>query len=309
MSDDNKVNNVGRKLIDLCRHLDLKIINGRFGMKSALTTCKNVSVVDYMIVSANIYKGIKSFEILDFDPLLSDVHKPLLSEVYVDVFNPRIVEPSQDVGKEVVSHNSAEFKFIWNSENSNVFGDNLNMETVQDIDERVNIMMNNVDTVGIIEVNNIYDSICSLFTDAAKKSDMVKNLSKPNSNYVPKNVNRNWFNGDCKVARKEYHKSKSTYRRSGQNEDLRNLRRSSKSYKKAVKNAIHKYEHSLNKKLRSLRSNNPKEYWKILCSGDKKESIEQIKLDALSDYFRTLNIHQNNYEEREFLLAKDTFVS
>ena len=65
-------------------------------------------------------------------------------------------------------------------------------------------MMNNVDTVGIIEVNNIYDSICSLFTDAAKKSDMVKNLSKPNSNYVPKNVNRNWFNGDCKVARKEY---------------------------------------------------------------------------------------------------------
>ena len=67
-------------------------------MKSALTTCKNVSVVDYMIVSANIYAGIKSFEILDFDPLLSDVHKPLLSEVYVDAFNPRIVEPSQDVG-------------------------------------------------------------------------------------------------------------------------------------------------------------------------------------------------------------------
>ena len=212
----------------------------------------------------------------------------------------------QDVGKEVVSHNSAEFKFIWNSENSNVFGDNLNMETVHDIDERVNIMMNNVDTVGIIEVNNIYDSICSLFTDAAKKSDMVKNLSKPNSNYVPKNVNRNWFNGDCKVARKEYHKSKSTYRRSGQNEDLRNLRRSSKSYKKAAKNAIHKYEHSLNKKLRSLRSNTPKEYRKILCSGDKKESIEKIKLYALSDYFRTLNIDQNNYEERDFLLAKDT---
>ena len=260
-----------------------------------------------MIISANIYKGIKSFEILDFYPLLSDVHKPLLSEVYVDVFNPPIVEPSQDAGKEVVSHTSAEFKFLWNSENSNVFVDNLNMESVHDkFDQRVNIMMNNVDTVRIIEVNKIYDSICSLFTDAAKKSDMVKNLSKPNSIYVPTNLNNNWFNSDCQVARNEYHKSKSTHRRSGQNEDLRNLRRFSKSYKKAVKNAIHKYEHSLNKKLRSLETiqRNTGKYSVVEI---KRNLLKKIKLDALSDYFRTLNIDQNNYE-REVWLAKDTHL-
>ena len=38
------------------------------------TTCKNASVVDYLLVSSNMFDNIASFHIEDFNTLFSDVH-------------------------------------------------------------------------------------------------------------------------------------------------------------------------------------------------------------------------------------------
>ena len=37
-------------------------------------TCNDLSVVDYLILSSNIFSVIKNFDVLDYDPLFSDVH-------------------------------------------------------------------------------------------------------------------------------------------------------------------------------------------------------------------------------------------
>ena len=52
-SQDKKKNNFGNFLIDFCKGNNLFICNGRFGETSCLFTCKEASVVDYVIVSAN----------------------------------------------------------------------------------------------------------------------------------------------------------------------------------------------------------------------------------------------------------------
>ena len=53
------------------------ICNGRYGENSTLQTCKETSVVDYVIVSANLMKYIHDFSVLNFCSMLSDAHCPL----------------------------------------------------------------------------------------------------------------------------------------------------------------------------------------------------------------------------------------
>ena len=71
-----------------------------------------------------------------------------------------------------------------------------------------------------------------------------------------------------------------------------------------MKKAISNHEKMLNKKL-SLRSNNPKEYWKLLCSGDTKESVSKIQLDVLSEHYKKMNIDNGTYDQNEYKLAED----
>ena len=60
--------------MDLCKSLDIHIVNGRCGNDSHIgkQTCRNSSVIDYVIMSQELFPSIH--EVLDFDPLLSDIH-------------------------------------------------------------------------------------------------------------------------------------------------------------------------------------------------------------------------------------------
>ena len=53
---DQYVNNMGKRLIELCNSIDLHIVNGRYGPDKAIgkTTCKNASVVNYILISENL---------------------------------------------------------------------------------------------------------------------------------------------------------------------------------------------------------------------------------------------------------------
>ena len=54
-----------------------------------------------------------------------------------------------------------------------------------------------------------------------------------------------------------------------------------------------------------LRSSNPKEFWSLLCTNDRKDKANNIKLDDLSEYFCKLNQYTNNYVEMDFQNAED----
>ena len=60
----------------MCKKNNLYIANSRVGFDKYLgkATCKNASVVDYLLVSSNMFDNIASFHIEDFNPLFSDVH-------------------------------------------------------------------------------------------------------------------------------------------------------------------------------------------------------------------------------------------
>jgi hypothetical protein len=62
--------------MSLCKTLNLYIANSRVGVDKGVgaKTCKDVSVVDYLILSSKLFPFVKEFKIEDFEQLYSDCH-------------------------------------------------------------------------------------------------------------------------------------------------------------------------------------------------------------------------------------------
>ncbi|CAG2212781.1 unnamed protein product [Mytilus edulis] len=74
--DTGRVNKYGTKLLDFCKRCNLFIANGRLFSDNGIghTTCKDASMVDYLLLSPNSFNITTDFEIIDFNPMFSDVH-------------------------------------------------------------------------------------------------------------------------------------------------------------------------------------------------------------------------------------------
>ncbi len=117
---DIKVNNFGKKLLELCIGKSLQIINGRtcgdfFGNFTCLKYNGN-STVDYNIISKDISDTVSSFQVLSFSEF-SD-HRPLLLEIST---MERL--PSNPIDNTPL--HDAPGKFVLNNENKNDYIDAL----------------------------------------------------------------------------------------------------------------------------------------------------------------------------------------
>jgi hypothetical protein len=79
-----------------------------------------------------------------------------------------------------------------------------------------------------------------------------------NNRKLPKKA---WFNKNCELSRKEYHKAKNAYNSNSNSSTKENLRSSSKEYKAQINKEYKLYHTELMKKIRNLKSSDPKKYW------------------------------------------------
>ena len=127
-SEDHYCNNYGRRLIDICKSFDVHIANGRIDKDAytGKTTCKGVSVVDYVLLSPELFPSISYFEVLPFDPILSDVHNPIaftigtVSALQVDEI---------DGIDNTITDDEENVRATWSSEVLNEFINSINHET------------------------------------------------------------------------------------------------------------------------------------------------------------------------------------
>ncbi|MCG7878877.1 MAG: hypothetical protein N0C90_21475, partial [Candidatus Thiodiazotropha endolucinida] len=75
-SKDTKINNTGYKLLEICKNNNLFIVNGRLGRDRQIGnfSFRNTSVIDYCIISSDMFELYQDFEIIEMDPLFSDGH-------------------------------------------------------------------------------------------------------------------------------------------------------------------------------------------------------------------------------------------
>ena len=68
-----------------------------------------------------------------------------------------------------------------------------------------------------------------------------------------------------------------------------NLLARSKEYKTEINKSILQYKRSMRTKVRQMQQKSPKDFWNYVKSLNPKPSNPDIKLDALHDFFETLN--------------------
>jgi len=72
--DEGRTNPCGMKLLDLCRRCSLFIANSRLHNDKYIghTTCKDISIVDYLIMYPLLFQYVNEFTMCDFNPMFSE---------------------------------------------------------------------------------------------------------------------------------------------------------------------------------------------------------------------------------------------
>jgi hypothetical protein len=129
VSMDNKTNMHGFRLIDLCKNNNLFILNGRLSSdKSKGTfTFRNKSVIDYVIASADCFKNIQHFEVIETDPIFSDGHSSLSW-----TFNIKPPKSQKPKTKPYTKRPK------WKEGHENRFRENINITDIYELETQLN---------------------------------------------------------------------------------------------------------------------------------------------------------------------------
>ena len=169
---DKTINQMGRRLIDMCRSLNLHMLNGRYGADNEIgkPTCKNSSTVDYVIISEKLSEIISDFDILEFDGTLSDIHCPVYA-AFKSV--PQIL--AHDECKNSQTVNMCEnIKYKWNANFIDVYKTNITKfkNNIEETIHQAEIKSSLLDD----DINNIVNVISHALKKAAYNSGMGKSL-------------------------------------------------------------------------------------------------------------------------------------
>lgn len=133
------------------------------------------------------------------------------------------------------------------------------------------------------DINNLTNRISNIFISSAQTSFTRK------QNFIKTTEDKKWFGPDCLKARNDYHLAKKTLHANFSELNQTKLRESSKAYKQTMNKYILRYKCKTRRQLRSLKQKQPKDFWKLLNSLEKRKSNENITLDSLYQYFKNLN--------------------
>ena len=293
--DDHNVNTYGRRLLLLCKNLNLIIVNGRFGRDRGVgnLTCKYGSIVDYVIISSPLTEIIEDFTIEPFDPLFSDVHSAL--SLFLKSHKKASIVQNSNVNRtspdSVVDPRS---RFIWDQSKTHIFRDNLCKNGIQSV-------LNIFDHSQQVDINHVAEAMSKLFISAADKTfERRKKTCERKLSNNRKRKKNNWFTKDCFLQQRKYRQHKTRFKHTQSPDDYRRLIGASKHYKKCIRKAKLDHQLSTASRLRTLSTKNPKAYWSILKGSSKKSNVEVPPIDDLVNHFREINSAPDDSED-EFL--------
>ncbi|MCW4346970.1 MAG: reverse transcriptase domain-containing protein [Candidatus Thiodiazotropha endolucinida] len=285
---DNSINTYGRNLIDFCKSNNIFILNGRLSNDrfAPKLTCKDSSTVDYFISSACIFEQISEFEIHEFSNLYSDAHCSLKLSLNISL-------AVNDSSKITEVPDLTESPKLWDASKADLFVENFDIPRVAEIETMLfRLQDKHPSAICKDDIDSIINDIGSLFIHCSKDTFGYKK-QKPESRY---SKFKPWFNRECINARNLYHKVRKTYNQH-KNEYYKNmLKNVSKKYKNTLKLHSDKYKIERIQKLRNLKSNNPKEYWRVINSEKKKNNVT-APLNDFYEFYKQINSGANSENE------------
>lgn len=302
-SQDTKVDERGKQIIDMCITSRMRILNGRStGDCLGKYTCQKpngASVVDYAILSEELLKDLIYFHVHQFQPLYSDCHSKVSLSIKAS-YKPQL---SSGKGQKMP------ISFKWNKYSPEKFQKALKeRDTVTKIDYFLQTQFD-LDEKGI-------DSACNIFEDivinvADKCLSRKKHKNKTNSQ------NKKWYDEELYLKRRELNQKANRMFNDPFNKFLRNsYYMCYRQYRKLVKYKKKNFTKLVMSQLDDLETKDPKAYWKLVNSLKNEDSQsdgpeKSVETEQWHDYFQTLNTVNDKFTERiktieEVLAAQNT---
>ena len=280
-SMDKKKNNNGYKLIEICKNNNMIILNGRYGKDKNIgrMTFRDISVLDYSIVSLHGLHLLSDFEITELDNLFSDGHALLSFKLNIEQNISKLHATKQPTSVRVSK---------WNEKDGHKFIENINVEKIRAIEHQLNQQITG-DEIDQNFMDNISSQLSNIFLDSASASFETATPNKRSDK-----SNKPWFGSACKVARRKYNNAKKKFNIHRSNLNRRNLLNASKNYKGIMNKFINKYNKKNESKLRNMLRKQPKDYWKYLNSLKNKQQIEKPDLNVLFEHFKLMNFDDSD---------------
>ena len=213
-SQDKCSNNLGHRLLEFCKSTGLCIANGRLGDDRYIgkTTCKNVSVVDYVIASPKILTYLTKFSIADFNAIFSDVHCAI-------EFNLKSNPPNDNHGNaNTTTHENCpdacqntKYTKQWNETIEKEYLSYLlnSSNAIQALNTDMENLMKNL-PLSQTQIDNFAERFSKIIlsdTSLLHKKKVIKH-NKPGSKDKSQNP---WHNNVCHEAKKKYYKARTKY--------------------------------------------------------------------------------------------------
>ena len=263
-------------------------MNGRCGQDKGRgkLTFKEISVIDYSIVSAHALKFVHDFDINKLDCLFSDGHSLLSTYLKLNISQVTVIKPNKTANKKKPPprwHEEKKADFLLHIDRNKIMAIN---NYICELHQNKNVNKN--------DINQICNDIGSIFAMAAETIPQQTNSSSYKHNAENLNASKPWFGYKCQNARRKYHIARKINNINPSNRNKANLKEASKNYKKVMNFHINKYNQNMQDKLRKLKSTNPKEYWKIINSVNKNKDSDKMDVGTLYEFFKNLNEQCND---------------
>ena len=276
-NQDLKINKFGRKLISMCKSLQLRILNGRkLGDFDGKFTCfkpNGKSVVDYAIVSQSHYSNIVYFEVSPPNQL---------SDYALISLSIKI--------KTLLKHDT-------NSEHINGFTQSVEQIHWNDKVKKqfIHIINDPLSITSLEEISSIkdVDEGCRRFNDYMlnmyrKIKPFTKLKLKKCTN---QRTHKKWFDKSCKeLKNKVLGLGKLVQKYQSDPIIYGNFISAKKDYKRLIKKKERNYKNTILQSLTNLHSSNPKEYWNLvkLIRKSKHEHACSVELHTWVEHFKSL---------------------
>ena len=237
---DIKINNNGKKLIDMCKCLELCIVNGRIGSDKSIgnTTCNDTSTIDYVLCTPDLLPNITDFTVHDFDPLLSDKHRPISVSL-------NLTKSLHDINTEPTNKNEADntkthyIKCKWDSSKKGEYIQNFDMNKIDTISNTLSTV--NMGGVTLPWIDSIAQDLKDLLIEPATTTGMYKKVP-PKSKKRKPNTNKPWFNEVCKNSKNNYKTFKNSLKGKPRGTNTNQLNSLAKKHKRIIRSEKRKYE-------------------------------------------------------------------
>ena len=200
------MNNNDRKLIELCKIYDLKIVNGRVGRDKHIGnytcyTSRGKSTIDYALVSIDVFSSIDDFYIDVLDKCMSDVHCPICLTISCNKTVSNEIEYTRADNSDYVT--KKDVKCRWKDILRDDYTSAFNIDNIQTVNSILPETLTKMAPTTQNIIDDLYVNFKDIFITPAISTNMYKELKNRFVKKTRQHGRKTWFSNECEVLRNE----------------------------------------------------------------------------------------------------------